>query len=798
MTEKRNGQRKARQLAPQQPRRRLAPALIGAAVLLLGFALWSLWSPAPVPAPPAAAAPAANLALPPAQFVGSASCQSCHTEVSAAWSGSDHAKAMAEASAETVLGDFEAGALDFDGESVEFLRRDAGYFVRLPGEDGQPAEVPVRYTFGVYPLQQYLVPFPDGRLQALPYAWDSRPAEQGGQRWFSLHPGERVDHTDALHWTGSAMNWDRMCASCHTTGLVQEFEPRSGRYRAEWSDINVACEACHGPASRHLEWAQQLKEHPRKGLVFSLTGASRARWAFEPDGVVAQLQSTSADRSEVEACARCHARRDDIGVGYRHGRPLADNHRLALLEQGLYFADGQQQDEVFEHGSFLQSRMYAAGVTCSNCHEPHSGELRAQGNDLCAQCHLPTAYDTPAHHHHRPAAAGSQCVDCHMPARNYMVVDPRRDHSFRVPRPDLSQRLGSPDACTGCHQDRDAAWAAEQIAQWKPDYTPPPHYGEVLQAGRHWQPGAPARLEALARAPGQPGIVRATALQLLSRYPGARLSQAAERAAADPDPLLRRTAAEALPQLPALLAARLANRLLTDAMLSVRIEAAQRLLQASPELTARVDGAAWEQALAELRAGLAARQDRAEPLLGLAALAQHDGDWGAAERLLRQAVARQPQYAPAWINLAELLRELGREEEARTTLRLGLAALPDVPEAAGLRYALGLAEVRAGRRAQALTELAHAQALAPEDPQYAYVHAIALHDTGDRTGALQALQEAVKRFPGHLDLLAALVQYTAAAGRQDEARRWGEQLRAVDPESSAIQQFLQPLAPPSG
>lgn len=782
--------------SPRSRRSLYIQLAVAAVLLVVAVALGFGWLPfsqleraereqAAAPAPAQANVPQTN--VPNAEYVGSATCKTCHAQAFDAWQSSDHAKAMAEATDSTVHGNFNNVRFNRDGIATEFFRRDGGFFVRTDGEDGKPAEFPVRYTFGHYPLQQYLVPFSDGRLQALSVAWDSRAKAAGGQRWFHLYPGEKIDHTDALHWTGPALNWDGMCAECHSTGLKQSFDAASQRFGAKWSEIDVACEACHGPASRHVDWARAPTKDPLKGLTFALHGATRNHWQFTPGHPIAKRQGeTAPDRSEVETCAYCHARRSTVSATHQPGQPLAATHQLALLEEDLYFADGQQKDEVFEHGSFLQSKMFRAGVTCSNCHDPHSGKLRAEGNAVCAQCHQPAEFDTPKHHHHAAGTTGSQCVSCHMPARNYMVIDARRDHSFSVPRPDLSTKLEAPNACNGCHEDRKPEWAAQQIAQWHPNHARPPHFGEALQAGRRWSPGAPAQLEELAAAGAQPPIARATALQLLARYPGQRLSRAVEMAARDADPLLRQQAAAALPLLPEAQAGELAGRLLADSLLTVRAEAAQRLLELPPAVVAQVDAARWQRVLEEVRAGLEARRYRAEALLGLAALARQRGDAAESEALLRQAVKRQPQYAPGWINLSEALRQQGRAEESRALL---VEALQRAPEVAVLHYAMALAEVRAGKHAAALAALAQAVKLAPEDPQYVYTQAIALHDTGAGAQALKVLEAASQRFPGHTGLLSVLAQYAAEAQRWPLARKAVEQLEAVDPEDPALQQF---------
>ena len=432
---------------PRLTRARIA--LLGALVVLAaGAGVWWVLRPkappqAPIPAPPK---------LVEARFVGSEACAGCHANTFAAWKGSQHAHAMQHATAETVLGDFADARFQYAGIESTFFRRAGKYFVHTDGADGKLADFEIKYTFGVEPLQQYLVEFPDGRLQALSIAWDTRPPERGGQHWFHLYPNEKVDYRDELHWTRYSQNWNFMCADCHSTDVHKNYDAAANTYHTTFKEISVGCEACHGPGSLHLEWARTKPADKTEGLTVTLKERAGVHWSMDPTSGNAARSSPRVQDTEIEVCAQCHSRRSQIADGYRAGLPFLDFYRPALLSPGLYFADGQQRDEVYIWGSFLQSRMYHAGVTCSDCHEPHTQKLRAQGNDLCATCHLPTKYDASVHHHHTGSGPGTHCVDCHMPERAYMVIDLRRDHSIRIPRPDLSASLGTPNACSGCHQ----------------------------------------------------------------------------------------------------------------------------------------------------------------------------------------------------------------------------------------------------------------------------------------------------------------------------------------------------------
>lgn len=755
-------------------RRILRMTLLLAALLLLFGLAW--WLRSGVASDRLANAP---------DYVGSQACATCHGRQFRAWQGSQHAQAMQHATTATVLGDFADTAFTYAGIESRFYRRDGQFFVHTDGPDGQLAEFRIQYTFGVEPLQQYLVEFPDGRLQALSIAWDSRPLEQGGQRWFHLYPDQRVGFRDELHWTRPAQNWNFMCADCHSTNLRKGYDTEADRFASSWSEISVGCEACHGPGSNHLRWAQQGGNDAHKGLTLLLDERRGAGWRLELDQLTASRSRPRGEGREIDVCAQCHARRSQLAEGYHPGKPLLDHYRPALLEPPLYHADGQQRDEVFVWGSFLQSKMHAQGVTCSDCHQPHTQKLRAEGNALCAQCHLPSHFDAPAHHFHPPQSAGAQCVNCHMPETTYMMVDPRRDHSLRIPRPDLSVSLGTPNACTACHAEQGAEWAAEQIRRRYPQ--PAAGYqgfAETFAAAEQGRPGAPAALLNLLADPSLPTLVRASAAGRLSLTGPVRDWQVLRAGLDDPSPLVRQATIGALATAPAQLRAAWLPVLLQDRRRSVRSAAARALVavELPPE-----HQTAFAKALDEYQAELELQADRAEARSALALLRLRQGRLEEAEQQLQAAVRLDPLHTPAYLNLADLRRAQGREADAEQMLRQGLAQRP---EDALLHYALGLALVRQRQAEAALQSLQRAHGLQPGDARIAYAYALAL-EPGQPEQALALLGEALQRNPFDPDLLWAAASYSLKHGRTAAARSYAERLLAIDPQSAQAQALLQ-------
>jgi hypothetical protein len=526
-----------------------------------------------------------------ASYVGRETCGQCHAAEVKAWESSHHAQAMRHATASTVHGDFDDAHFTNDDVTTTFYRKDGKFMVRTDGADGALQDFEAKFTFGVAPLEQYLLELPGGRLQALTIAWDSRPKAEGGQRWFHLHANEKIKAGDPLHWTGLQQNWNFECAECHSTDLRRNYDPVAGAYRTVFSEIDVSCESCHGPGSKHATWARKEAGwqdfDTNKGLAVSLDERRGVSWALDPKTGDSARSAPRQTTREIETCAHCHARRAPIWADAAPGAPIGDSYRIALLDDNLYFPDGQIRDEVYEYGSFLQSRMFHAGVTCSDCHEPHSLALRAAGNGVCLQCHATEKYENAAHLRHAPDSAGAQCASCHMPTRAYMVVDPRRDHSIRIPRPDLSVSLGTPNACNGCHVDKSPQWAADQIKSWYGELNLGfQHFAGTLQAGTVGAPGARDRLLALANDPSSPGIARASAVGRLDRVANAVEHESLQRLLQDADPLVRRAAAEAYAGAPPAVRLDLMP-LLDDPIRDVRLAAAHTLATLPAQSRAR-------------------------------------------------------------------------------------------------------------------------------------------------------------------------------------------------------------------
>lgn len=705
-------------------------------------------------------------------YVGRQACASCHPKEMAAWTGSHHDRALEVADGKAVLGDFNNKQFTYNGVTSTFSRKGAEYFVRTDGPDGTLRDYRVTYTIGVYPLQQYLIETDAGRVQALSICWDARPKAEGGQRWFHLYPDEKVDFRDVLHWTGPAQNWNYMCAECHSTDLRKGYDAATERFTTRWAEIDVSCEACHGARSAHV--AQYSG-----GAAPTPEGKGTADWIFDAGSPIARLAQPRAGRNEVETCGRCHARRAQISEDYRYGQPLAQTHVISLLDPGLYESDGQILDEVYEYGSFLQSKMFASGVVCSDCHDPHTARVRADGNALCASCHQPATYDQPSHHHHVGASTGAQCVSCHMPTRTYMQVDRRHDHGFRVPRPDLSVSLGTPNACNQCHQDKPPAWAAEAIVKWfGPTRARGPAYAVALSAGRSYGAGADRQLMGAVADATLPAIVRATAVSLLERVLSPRVGGTIEQALRDLDPLVRRAAVALLPAWEPRERWRLGAPLLQDPIRTVRLGAVDALAEVSVEVPLSTsERAMFAKAAAEYRAVQAFNADRAEAWLNLGALEARLGDLAAAETAYQRAMRIQPSFIPPYVNLADVYRAQARDGDGERVLRTALERAPDNPD---VHQALGLLLVRQRRLADAVAALGKAAELAPSNPHYAYVYAIALDSSGQTAKAISVLEAGQRRFSGDRQILSALAEFSTRVGDQAAAARWSGLLRQLD------------------
>ena len=641
-----------------------------------------------------------------ATYVGRQACLDCHQDQHESWAGSHHDLAMDVATDSSVLGDFNGAALEHYGTQSRMFKRDGRFFINTEGPDGKLADFEIKYVFGVDPLQQYMVEFDRpadmpadrvARLQVLRVSWDTK-----AKKWFHLDPPdvrEKLDPSDDLHWTGIAQRWNNMCADCHSTNLRKNFDPATLTYYTQWSEIDVSCEACHGPGSLHVQLARAPSPFWDRKRGYAL-----APLKVEGTGLAASI-------NQIEMCAHCHSRRRVVSGDFAAGSSYHDFFSSELLTATSYHADGQILDEVYEYGSFVQTKMYHKGIKCTDCHDPHTARLKHQGNQVCTSCHQHPAgkYDGAIHHRHSDGKPGSSCVDCHMPQTTYMQVDPRRDHSFRVPRPDLSVQFGTPNACTGCHlrderlpgeeagvqesavlaradlknleyadwlrlaarDDEEVKahlarvdrWADATYDKWFGNRRKrESHFAEAIAAVRSFADDAPARLTALLKNREMPAIARATAATELAAYvaENSEARQAVEAALRDRDASVRAAAVTSLQSDdPQYLAKALAPSL-ADERRIVRIEAAHRL--AGLPHWQGGQRAAMERSLLEAFAAFAVDNDRAGGQLVQGVLHEHLNELEEAEASYRTAMRVEPLGVGPRSNLAQLLdrrREAG-------------------------------------------------------------------------------------------------------------------------------------------
>lgn len=713
-------------------------------------------------------------------FVGNDDCASCHASQVQDWTGSHHDLAMQEVSEKTVFGDFDNATFVYEGVTTSFYRKGDEYWVKTDNENGELQDYRVAYVFGVYPLQQLLLPIEKGRLNALSIAWDARNVSEGGQRWYQIYEGqEPVTAESPLHWTGIYHNWNSRCAECHSTNVVKGYDGARRQYTTTYDQIDVGCEACHGPGSRHVELANAGKidrsqSSAEMGLALSL--AARGQWRRAPGDDIAQRVTPLTDQTQVDNCGRCHSRRATLG-DYHYGQSLLNTHRLSTLESPLYWHDGQILDEVYVYGSFMQSKMAQAGVVCSNCHNPHSNELVAEGNAVCTQCHTPETYDAPAHHRHSVTSAGSACVECHMPSQVYMGVDARRDHSMRIPRPDISLSIGSPNACTQCHEDKSDAWAYDALQTWGVNgrFTDL-SLAKARQSADRGDMRALPTLESVVADTSQSDLMRASIIEQLGNLGSRQLPNAAAMLLRSDSPVLRASAVRALRGVEPVQRYLMLRPFIRDHSLSVRMEVAQ-LLAGIPasELRAQ-DIADLEPLFEEYLAVQSDHLDMPSVQLQLANFWIDRGDSTQATAALEEALRLNSQLEPAIVNLVDILRRDGKNEEASALLS---RSIERIPESGSLWFSQGLHLIRLGHTTEGLVSLKRAAELENEGSRHRYVYAIALNDTGSESEAMSVLERLNASLPGQPDVLNALLSFARDSGDRQRYERYRAQLVAL-------------------
>jgi predicted CXXCH cytochrome family protein len=687
----------------------------------------------------------------------SGDCRSCHEDIFKSWSGSHHAlahrpvDARADADAFVPARDVTVNAVDY----------------RLEWKDGKPAFAEKRgpapadhyiaeFVLGHTPLRQYVVPAGNGRYQAAELTFD--PAKK---EWFNVFGDERREPGEWGHWRGRGMNWNSMCAHCHMTDYHKNYNPTADTYSTTWREHGVGCTQCHGGITN-----DHVKAKP------------------PPPGHQPPLRNLSPEdvKRAQETCAPCHARNELLSGDLRPGVSYHDHYRLTLpTEAAVFYPDGQVRDEDFNYTSLLTSRMGGkAGVTCLDCHDPHSGrtKLPVENNALCLQCHGPSPrnnapiIDPLAHSHHAADNKGSQCVSCHMPTTPYMQRDPRHDHGFLKPDPLLTKELGIPNACNRCHTNQTVDWAIAHTDQW---------YGAKMDSRQRTrtravaaaQAGAPDAAEKLLTLIASEDIPawRATLLLLTRNFATAtpRVLETARAATRDPDPLVRSAAAQVLAAAPHEAAA--LRPLLNDPVRLVRLDAAWPL---STELPA--DSAARR----ELDAYLAVSADQPAGRMRIGQDLFNRGRAADAEPELRKAAAWDPNSPGIHDALGIVLNELGKTGEAAAALwraaqlnptdatsafnaALAFAGARKLPDAEfALRetlrrnarhdrawYNLGLLLAQTNRAPEAIDALQRAEQIAPGVADYPYARATVLWQGGDRPAALAAARRTLEIDPTH-------------------------------------------------
>ncbi|WP_438862454.1 multiheme c-type cytochrome [Neptunicella sp.] len=694
-------------------------------------------------------------------------CTNCHQNEHQQWLKSDHAKAMAVADESTVLGDFNDVRTEHYAEKARFYRQGKQFWVEI-GQTDHPTKYQIKYTFGHFPLQQYLVEIEPGKLQVLPFSWDARSKQDGGQRWYHNYEAENITTADRLHWLQPLQNWNGMCADCHSDGIQRHYNPEQNSFNSHWKNINVGCLSCHGEMQGHPDQPRSNKSTTNNGK--SDAAAYIGNWLRQADQKIASWHGPKRDNSFMDSCFACHSLRSPLTDGFSADNAFLDQFSPQLLLAPMYHADGQIKEEVYVYGSFLQSKMYAAGVNCLDCHDKHSMKIKIQGNGLCLQCHSAEAYDVESHHHHPQQSEGAQCINCHMPTNRYMGVDDRRDHSLKIPHPQLAEQFGTPDACTSCHQDKNSQWATGQLTKWfgqPPTISANLHNLYKLQLGQRI---TPSEHMALIRDNSIPVISRATAISLLGMTQSQLDSHFLQALLNSDEALFRLSAAQAATTLTPIQKTALLVPLLRDKYKAVRVAVARSMVGVPLSGQDKTD---FDNAFDELMQSVEVNSWRGEGHANQAAINIQLNNLDHAASELQKSIKIDPYFDGAYFALAEVYRLQQREDLLDKLYQTALQRLPD---SAQLHYSKALFLVRKQQYQPALKAFKSAYKLQPDNSQYLYAYLLSMDGIGQSKQALNTLKMVYSRFQGDQQLL-ELGLYLAQKNQDRNSYDWFMQQR---------------------
>lgn len=667
-------------------------------------------------------------------------CINCHSSTVQAWQKSDHAKSMALPTKNSVFADFNNIDVEHYGQKAHFFMKEDRYWVTISYDD-KAESYPIKYTFGYFPLQQYLVETEPGRLQVLPFAWDTRALNNGGQRWYHNYSHEEIRPDDRLHWRQPLQNWNGMCADCHSDGLKRNYDAKSNHFNSRFDSINVGCLSCHDDMSEHA--SQSMPQHNA-----DITSVQHpiGQWVRGTGDKTAHWQGIERDSSFMDNCFSCHSLRSPLTDGIKPNTPFLEQFMPQLPSAPNYFADGQIKEEVYVYGSFLQSKMYGKGVNCLDCHDKHTMKLKVEGNGLCLQCHGSEIYNVKSHHQHEESSAGTQCVNCHMPTKRYMGVDDRRDHSFKIPRPDLSSQFNTPNACTQCHDEKSSQWATDKLEEWhgKPEEILKSKYflmalnnGQAINLEDHLSIIADSQLDI---------ISRASALQMLSFTTQTITIEVLKPYLEHQESLLRLSAANAAILLTPSDRVEYLTPLLVDKFRAIRVAALRNLVTSKIPVKYQQ---AFDKALTVLFNANELASWRGEGRVNEGALAIEINNLMAAEKSFQGAIKVEPYFEAGYINLADVYRVQQLPLQVAKTLTKGMNKLP---KSAAIKYAYGLYLVRQKSLDKAVDYFEQAMQLSPESAQYAYAFVLAMDGLGQSRQAIKQLKMVISNYSDRAQL----------------------------------------------